>query len=66
MRATKPVPKRQLVFVPVTPTIEVKNQLMPEAHGGHIEVGAGHGQAIFAVPKIQKYEAAENVKGCVG
>ena len=24
VRATKPVPKRQLVFVPVTPTIEVK------------------------------------------
>ena len=63
VRATKPVPKRQLAFVPVTPTIEVKKL---GVGGWHIEVGEGHGKTMFAAPKSQKYEAAENVKGCVG
>ena len=52
VRATKPVPKRQLVFVPVTPTIEVKNNPRSESrHGGRFAVGEGHGNTIFAVPK---------------
>jgi len=67
VRATKLVPKRQLVFVPVTPTVQVKNTRVG-APGGQIEVGEGHDKTTLAcaVPKSQKYEASENVKGCVG
>ena len=67
VRATKPVPKRQLVFVPVTPTVQVKKTHVG-APGGQIEVGEGHDKTtlVCAVPKSQKCEAAENVKGCVG
>ena len=50
-------------MMPVTPTIELRKL---GVGGGHIEVGEGHGKTIFALPKSEKYEAAENVKGCVG
>lgn len=67
VRATKPVPNQQLAFVPVTPTVQV-NKSRVGAPGGHIEVGEGHGNTtlVSAVPHRQKYDAAENVNGCVG
>ena len=54
-RATKPVPKRQLKFVPVTPTVQVKKSRVG-ALGGQIEVGEGARQDHLGVRRAKEPE----------